>query len=421
MKNFHKILIFFLIILDIISFYLSLLLLVLIRYGFDFLILKQHLIAFTIILPFWLLGFFLNNLYSPITNQRITSNAIKAFIFGTVAAVILFYFNPFLKISPKTNLLIFLLFYFSLFIIFRVIFLNNYLSKFKIKVLVIAPDEIKERILEDFKHLHFFEVIKITSNLELPLVKDVALILISRKLVNNIDFKNLKKDLLELKIPFLEIIDFYEKNLGFIPLEEIDEYWILKEIINPEIKFYSFLKRVIDIFFAFLILIFTLPFIPLICLGIYLSSPGPILFKQKRVGKDNKIFTLYKFRTMKVFKDLGIWAKDNDERIFYFGKILRKLHLDEIPQIINIFKNELSFVGPRPEQVPIVEELNKKIPYFEVRHFVLPGITGWAQVNYKYARSLEESKRKLEYDLYYLKNKSLILDILIILKTIFNL
>jgi lipopolysaccharide/colanic/teichoic acid biosynthesis glycosyltransferase len=225
----------------------------------------------------------------------------------------------------------------------------------------------------------------------------------------------------DFKIPIMELVDFYEQNLNRIILEEIDEYWILKNIINPEHKIQAFIKRTFDLFFAFILLIFLIILFPFIAIGILINSPGPIIFSQKRVGKDNKIFTLYKFRTMKGDKDLGIWAKEKDERIFFFGKILRKLHLDELPQVINILKNELSFVGPRPEQVNIVNDLEKKIKFFNIRHLILPGITGWAQVNYKYAGSIEEIKIKLEYDLYYLKNKNIILDLLIIFKTIFSL
>lgn len=415
MKNFSKIVLSLLVLIDILIFYLSIILLVIIRYGINYITLKEHLIAFSLAIPFWIIGFYVNNLYSPFTNKRITLNALKAFLFGSLFSILLFYFNPFLRITPKTNLLIFVMIYFSLFLIFRQIFYTKYLSNYKLRVLVIAPKELHKRILEDFNNLGFLNILAISENLQ-NINEDCDLILISRKIAPFIDFKKLS-----LNIPLMEIIEFYEKNLGLIPLEEIDEYWILKEVVNPEHKIQTYLKRLIDLIFSLVLLIFALPLLPFICLGIYLNSPGPLLFKQKRVGKDGRIFTLLKFRTMKEGKDLGIWAKENDERIFFFGKILRRLHLDEIPQIINIFKGELSFIGPRPEQVNIVEELNKKIPFFNIRHIVTPGITGWAQVNYKYVRSLEESKLKLEYDLYYLKNRSLILDLLIFLKTIFNL
>ena len=419
MKNFNKIIFYLLVLLDIVSFYLSLVLLILIRYGFNLISLKEHLIVFTFILPFWLLGFYSNNLYNPLTNKKMILNILKSFTFGALISILFFYFNPFLKITPKTNLLIFLIIYIALFIIFRQIFYNLYLSKYKLKVALIVPQETCQRFLEELNKLDFLEIVHFSDNLdyfENNKNTNIDLILVSRKIAPFLNFKNI-----QLKIPIMEIIEFYEKNLGLIPLEEIDEYWLLKEIINPEHKLETILKRSLDIIFSILILVLSLPLMPFIFLGIYLNSPGPIFFKQKRVGKNGKIFTLVKFRTMREKEDKGIWAKENDERIFFFGKILRKLHLDEIPQIINILKGELSFVGPRPEQVHIVEELKKHIPFFDIRHVIIPGITGWAQVNYKYVRSIEESKTKLEYDLYYLKNRSILLDILIFLKTIFNI
>lgn len=419
MKNFNKIILFVLVLIDITSFYVSLILLILSRYGLNLTILKEHLIVFTFILPFWLLGFYSNNLYNPLINKKMILNTFKSFVFGTFISILFFYFNPFLKITPKTNLLIFLIIYLALFIISRQVFFNTFLSKYKLKIALIAPKETHQRFLDDLKKVDFIEIIHFSDNLDYfkdYKFTDLDLILISRKIAPFLNFKDI-----EVKIPVMEIIEFYEKNFGLIPLEEVDEYWLLKEIINPEHKIESILKRSLDIIFSILILFLSLPLIPFIFLGIYLNSPGPIFFKQKRIGKNGKIFTLIKFRTMKGIKDQGIWAKENDERIFFFGKILRKLHLDEIPQIINILKGELSFVGPRPEQVHIVEELKKHIPFFDIRHLITPGITGWAQVNYKYVRSIEESKTKLEYDLYYLKNRSVLLDIIIFLKTIFNI
>ena len=419
MKNFNKIIVYFLVLIDIFSFYFSLTLLILIRYGLNFFILKEHLITFTFILTFWILGFYSNNLYNTLINKKIILNTLKAFVFGAIISILFFYLNPFLKITPKTNLLIFLIFYFSLFIIFRQIFYNSYLSKYKLKIALIAPIDYQKRFLSELSKLDFLNIVYVSDkieNLKNNKEEKIDLVLISRKIAPSLNFKNINFD-----TPIMEIVEFYEKNLGLIPLEEIDEYWILKEIINPEHKIQSIFKRVLDIVFSILILVITLPLIPFIVLGIYINSPGPIFFKQKRVGKNGKIFTLIKFRTMRNEKDQGIWAKENDERVFLFGKILRRLHLDEIPQIINILKGELSFIGPRPEQAHIVEELKKYIPFFEIRHIISPGITGWAQVNYKYVRSIEESKTKLEYDLYYLKNRGILLDIIIFMKTIFNI
>jgi lipopolysaccharide/colanic/teichoic acid biosynthesis glycosyltransferase len=423
MKNYQKIIKGILVILDIISFYLSIFILALVRYGLNIRELKIHIVGFSFILPLWIIIFHLNNFYEfNILRYKNYVSIIRGFASAFLISILFFYFVPYLKITPKTNLIFFTIYLFSIFLIFRKKFEDKFIKKETIKVLIIAPENLKEKIFEDFKNLTLY---KIKNYLfEIPENKkdfeDVDLIIISRELKIHNGLDKLIKEV-DFKIPIMELVDFYEQNFNRIILEEIDEYWILKNIINPEHRIQIFLKRVFDLFFSFILMIFLIILFPFIAIGILINSPGPIIFSQKRVGKDNKIFTLYKFRTMRGEKDLGVWAKEKDERIFFFGKILRRLHLDELPQVINILKNELSFVGPRPEQVNIVNDLEKKIKFFNIRHLILPGITGWAQVNYKYAGSIEESKIKLEYDLYYLKNKNIILDLLIIFKTIFSL
>jgi sugar transferase (PEP-CTERM system associated) len=167
-------------------------------------------------------------------------------------------------------------------------------------------------------------------------------------------------------------------------------------------------------------LILCLPLIPFIMLAVRLSSPGPIFFQQMRVGRHGRIFSVFKFRTMKVDaeSDAAIWASENDPRITSLGRFLRSSRLDEIPQMWNVLKGDMSFVGPRPERPEFVEWLKKEIPFYELRHMIRPGITGWAQVRYHYGASLEEARRKLEYDLYYVKHLSLGLDLLIMFETI---
>ena len=422
MKHYNRFFSGILIFIDILAFYFSVILLVLVRYGFDFFNSEVHLKSFTFILPFWILVFYSNNLYSLYSSQKFSVRIIRSFIAGIIISVLFFYFSPSLKITPKTNLALFSLFFLSLFLISRLVFLDYFLPKNKLKILFIVPKELKEKIEEDIKNLEIFEIVEILEKIpdDEKYYQNTDLVVISRKINVNHQLKNIIEKF-GFKVPIMELIDFYERYLNRIPIEEIDEYWILKEIINPENSLQVLIKRILDIIFALIIGILSLPLLPFIILGIYISSPGPVIFRQKRIGKDNKEFVLYKFRTMKNLKDLGVWAKENDERIFLFGKILRRLHLDEIPQIINILKGELSFIGPRPEQVHIVQELAQKIPFFNIRHIIPPGITGWAQVNYKYARSVEESKIKFEYDLYYLKNRNIFLDILIFFKTIFNI
>lgn len=234
----------------------------------------------------------------------------------------------------------------------------------------------------------------------------------------------LTKNLLEARLKGIEVIDMpeiYQLLKGKIPINYIQENWLLKEkgfdLSNK--KFMMKIKRLIDIIVSSLILLISLPLWPIIALLIKINSRGSVIYSQQRVGKNESIFSLYKFRSMidKAEKDRPLWADEDDQRITFVGKILRKLHMDELPQIWNIIKGDMSLVGPRPERPEFVEKLNKKIPYYSFRHFTMPGLTGWAQVNYPYASSMKDSRKKFEYDLYYISHMNLLLDLRILLET----
>jgi exopolysaccharide biosynthesis polyprenyl glycosylphosphotransferase len=178
-------------------------------------------------------------------------------------------------------------------------------------------------------------------------------------------------------------------------------------------------KRFFDIGASLLTLIFSLPCILAISIAIYLESKGPIFFRQDRVGQDGRVFSLLKFRSMRVDAegDKPVWAGINDSRVTRVGKVIRKLRMDEIPQVINVLKGEMSFVGPRPERPFFTEKLTQEIPFYSYRHTVKPGITGWAQICYPYGASKEDALEKLKYDLYYIKHMSSYMDFMILLET----
>ena len=216
--------------------------------------------------------------------------------------------------------------------------------------------------------------------------------------------------------------DFYESINFKLPVSYIKDKWIIfsKGFDKLGSGIYKKIKRGIDIILSTLFLIISLPITLIIVILIKLTSKGPIFYVQERLGLNEKPFHIIKFRTMIVNaeKEKPQWAGKNDARVTKLGKILRKLRIDELPQLINILKGEMSFVGPRPEREYFVRKLEKKIPYYSLRFVVKPGLTGWAQVNYRYGSSLEDAIEKLSYDLYYIKNMSLFLDFRIILKTI---
>ena len=231
------------------------------------------------------------------------------------------------------------------------------------------------------------------------------------------------KELLKCRmngIPVIEGETFYENLTGKILVEKINPSWLIFH--EGFQKDWATLagKKVIGAVCSFIGLVVSSPIIILVSILIKMDSPGPIFFKQQRVGKDGKIFTLIKFRSMTTDaeKDGAKWAKENDQRVTRIGRIIRKLRIDEVPQMWNVLKGEMSFVGPRPERPEFVKELSEKIPYYEQRHTVQPGITGWAQINYPYGASIEDALEKLKYDLYYIKHMCVLLDLYIILKTV---
>ena len=179
-------------------------------------------------------------------------------------------------------------------------------------------------------------------------------------------------------------------------------------------------RRILSFAVSLVALLICLPFIPFIMLAVRLSSPGPIFFTQTRVGQFGRLFTAYKFRTMRQDAEVNgaVWAKANDPRVTRIGRFMRKTRLDEIPQLWNVLRGDMAFVGPRPERPEFVQWLSREISFYDLRHMIRPGLTGWAQVRFQYGASLEETKRKLEYDLYYIKHQSIGLDLLIMFETI---
>jgi sugar transferase (PEP-CTERM system associated) len=230
--------------------------------------------------------------------------------------------------------------------------------------------------------------------------------------------------LLSLKSRGLIIQDgatVYEAITGKVPIESIRLGWLLFSPGFHVSRFLMIYKRLASMLVSILGLLLSLPLLPIVALVIKLTSRGPVLYRQKRVGRNGTVFYCYKFRTMvaDAEADTGpTWAGDDDPRITPVGRFLRLVRLDEIPQLWNVFKGDMSLVGPRPERPEFVEKLKEEIPFYDLRHTIRPGITGWAQIRYKYANSAEDAKEKLRYDLFYIKNMSPGLDALILFQTI---
>ncbi|MFD1064158.1 sugar transferase [Winogradskyella litorisediminis] len=229
--------------------------------------------------------------------------------------------------------------------------------------------------------------------------------------------------LLERGFKIREYTQVYEEVTKKVPIQFVgkDFYKYFPFSRNNENQLYRFFHRTFDILFSLSGILFMLIIIPFIALGNVFGNKGPLFYTQERIGKNSTLFTIFKFRTMVADAELSKgaqWATKDDVRVTTFGKFLRRSRLDEIPQFINVLKGEMSIIGPRPERPFFVAELSRSIPFYETRHIIKPGLTGWAQVNSRYGGSVEESLTKLQYDLYYIKHRSPFLDLNVILKTL---
>ena len=237
------------------------------------------------------------------------------------------------------------------------------------------------------------------------------------------------------KLPVHKLLNCKVKNIhiqeGFSFYEKVKQKIIISEFLQPswfifeegfsQISIHKSIKRALGIIISIILLTIFLPILLLVAICIKLDSPGPVFFRQERVGRQNKVFNLLKFRSMREDAEAlngPMFARKADQRVTRVGKFIRKARLDEIPQFINIFKGDMDLVGPRPERPVFVKQLEEQVPYYNLRHSVRPGLTGWAQVNYSYGDSFKDSKEKLHYDLYYIKHLSWYLDLLIIFLTI---
>ncbi|MFP4062095.1 MAG: TIGR03013 family XrtA/PEP-CTERM system glycosyltransferase [Halochromatium sp.] len=232
------------------------------------------------------------------------------------------------------------------------------------------------------------------------------------------------KDLLECKLQGITVTDistFFEREHQRLQLDSMNSSWLVFGSGFRQSWFGNVVKRVFDLLLSLVLLLVAAPVMLLTIIAIKLEGPGPILYWQTRVGLGNKPFEICKFRSMRPDAEKDgqpRWAASDDDRITRVGRVIRTLRIDELPQIFNVLRGEMSFIGPRPERPIFVDQLSKQIPYFLARHSIRPGISGWAQVRYPYGASVQDAKEKLQYDLYYVKNHTLFLDILILLETV---
>lgn len=363
-----------------------------------------------------------------------------------LATVYLYIFQARSEISPKTVLVLYILLVFFLTVVWRFLYNDlfftsrKYLKKtiivsdgkidselmklsnppagvdFEITGLVSVDDDFKNSSFENVPHLGDFKDIQkiIVENK----IEEIILAADSRK--DDQEFIKTLSDSLMLGIKIFEWPVFYEHVFQKIPIDKLDHFWFIYTFGENDKRIFEHFKRVFDLLISVVGMIFFFLIFPLVALLIKLTSPGPIFYCQRRLGKDGKIFTLIKFRTMEnnAEKEGAVWSSSKDKRITSVGKILRRSRIDEVPQFLNILKGEMSLVGPRPERPEFLSVLSEKIPFYYKRQMVKPGVTGFAQVMYPYAETVEDSLEKVGYDLFYIKNRSFYLYFKIILLTL---
>ncbi len=218
-----------------------------------------------------------------------------------------------------------------------------------------------------------------------------------------------------------ECTSFFERVTGKVHLDLLRPSWLIFAGRGRDTRLKTVFREMVHRLLALIGLVLSFPIGLITAVLIKLDSKGPVFYKQERVGKNGKIFKVVKFRSMKTDAEKDgkpIWATSNDDRVTRVGRVIRKIRVDEIPQFWNIIKGEMSFVGPRPERPHFVEQLAEEIPFYEHRHLVAPGLTGWAQIKYPYGASVDDARQKLQYDLYYIKNQTLALDLIIVFETV---
>ncbi len=415
---------------DLILMYVSLVATLVIRYrtGAYHELVRYHLLPFSILFVLWIVvfsfaGFYdLKNLKNSLAFKKGFSLLVLAIL---LTGILFFYAVPAFGVSPKTNLLLLIAIFgiddYAWRHLYNIVLVTT-MTPVDITIIGAHRDidalvdyirsnpQLGYRIGQWVESIDgsFADRLRHTDLLVIPdyIKRDRALI----KIIYNTMFRG---------IDVMDVSAFYEEIFGKIPISELEESWLIENVAAQHTLFDAG-KRPVELVAAVIAVLALSPLFVALYAAIRLTSSGSAIYRQERVGRYEKRFVLYKFRTMVPDAEPAgpRWAQDDDRRVTALGRLLRRTHLDELPQMINVIKGDLSFVGPRPERPAFVEQLKKRVPYYEVRHLVKPGITGWAQINYRYAASIHDTYEKLQYDIYYLKKRSLVFDVVILLKTI---
>lgn len=427
---------------DIIFFSIALWITLLVRY-FDIpdkKILIDHFVPFSFIFIIWILVYFIAGLYEKhtlILRNKLPSVIFNAQIINSILAVLFFYFIPYFGITPKTNLFVYLIISLGLIFFWRVKIVPFIGFKKKEKAILIGSGEEMIELRNEINNNPRYNL-EFVSFIDLNKIDNIDDIDFRDEIINRIYSENIKSVVVDLKNPkiknifpylynlifshinFVDIHKAYENIFDRIPLSLVGYSWFLENISSSSNIFYDTLKRLMDILISLFLGIISLILYPFVYLLIKLDDKGPLFFRAERVGKNGQKINLVKFRTMST-KSSGDGLETKPE-VTKVGSFLRKTRIDELPQLFNVLKGEMSLIGPRPECPDLVEKYKEEIPYYNTRHLIKPGLSGWAQMYHKnhphHQIDVDETKVKLSYDLFYVKNRSFVFDLKIALKTI---
>lgn len=424
---------------DLVLFYVALAIVVFARYGANIASIQLHAFPFTFVFAIWIPIYYAFSLYllKPLREYRQLPYAIAL---GLLVAVALFYTVPAFEIAPKTNLLLTAALAGALTYGWRAVYSRGLRhSAGAERVLLLgSTTEIPANLFAtsgtpetDF----VARQVLVSQGVEPVLNENVAIrtavelrehtrhdrpdtVVLAERL--GPDYTPVIYELLLKGTTIATLPSFVEQKLGLVPVYDADDNWIVEHLQDVHRTYFDNVKRLLDLVLAIVLVIPFLALIPFVALAIKVTSRGPVFFSQTRVGERGKPYRVIKFRSMRIDAEANgaQWASKNDPRITPIGGFLRASRIDELPQLLNVLRGEMSFIGPRPERPEFVQDLAKRIPHYSLRSLVKPGISGWAQVNYPYGSSEEDAARKLEYDLFYIKNRSLMLDLRIFLRTI---
>ena len=424
---------------DIVSFCVALWLTLLVRYFAlpSSELWASHIVPFAILFIVWIVIFFIAGLYEKhtlILKSKLAATILNAQILNSALAAVFFYIIPYFGITPKTTLFIDLFISFALIQYWRLYIFPFFETKKREKALLIGSgsemEELKAEVNDNSRYnLQFVSSVDLDSMNNIDFDGEVLSRIYSEGVhVIVADFKNEKVEallpklynLIFSKVKFIDMHKVYEDIFDRIPLSLVKYGWFLENISTSVQKSYDIGKRLMDIVLSFVLGLLSLIFYPFVWIAIKIEDRGSLFFIQERVGQNNKIVKVVKFRSLAEHSDEGGIAKD--PKPTKVGQFVRKTRIDELPQLWNVFRGDLSMIGPRPEIPALVKLYEKEIPYYNIRHLIKPGLSGWAQIYHRehphHSADTMETKNKLSYDLYYIKNRSITLDLKVALRTL---